>query len=175
MRCVLAKLAFLQLIDLGCKDEIAFGQPVDLMGPERDSDFPPGVIDIRMVTLLLGQVPHHSGKLQRLPKVPECERPLKMVPVDHLPVREHCGIAVQLLAGQGRHATSAWNAPLGGEICVLCRQAHRSLQDSESPAKYPRITSSRLFSEIRSSPNRVSLVRSTAFGGTRATLCLPAG
>src|SRR5712692_1152238 len=158
-----ASLASLQLIDLGCKDEIAFGQPIDLVGPERDPDFPPGEIDIWMMTLLLGQVPHHPGKLQRLPKVPEGERPLQVVPVDHLPVREHRGIAVQLLAGQGRHATSAWNAPLGGEICVLCIRTHRSLQESESPARYPRITSSRLFSEIRSSPNRVSL----AFGGTR--------
>ena len=37
-------------------DEIAFGQAVNLVGPQRDLDFAPGEQDVRVVPLLLGQL-----------------------------------------------------------------------------------------------------------------------
>ena len=50
--------ALSELIDLRRHDEIALRQTVYLVGPELDLDLAPRQIDIRMVTLLLGDLSH---------------------------------------------------------------------------------------------------------------------
>ena len=43
-----------QFVRFGRKDEIAFSQPIDFVGPDREFHPTPGEVNIRMVALRLG-------------------------------------------------------------------------------------------------------------------------
>src|SRR5690348_8404299 len=68
-----------ELVCFRRENEIAFGQPVDLMGPDRQFDFSPGEVDVRMVALGLRQFSHSVRKLQGFAKVFEFIFLLQMV------------------------------------------------------------------------------------------------
>src|SRR5437870_170759 len=67
------------------EDEVAFGEAVDLVGPNRDFDPAPGQVNVRMMTLLFGEFADLVGKGERLKKIFEREFLLQMMPVDDLP------------------------------------------------------------------------------------------
>jgi len=50
---VLGRVGSQQLIRLRCEDEIALGETIDLVGPDRDLDLAPGEVEVGMVVLLL--------------------------------------------------------------------------------------------------------------------------
>src|SRR5580704_18507047 len=77
----------LQSIDLRCHDEVALGQPVDLVGPQGDFRFAPGQQNIRMMSLRLGQCAYSIHKIQGLFEIGESESACNLALVDYLPLR----------------------------------------------------------------------------------------
>src|SRR5688500_11208708 len=76
-----------QPVGLRREDEVALGQAVDLVGPDLDDHLAPGEVEVGVVVLLLGQLAHAGGGVERLPEVREAELPLEVVLVDRPPVR----------------------------------------------------------------------------------------
>src|SRR5207249_10572145 len=58
-------------VHLGGHVEIAFGEPLDLMGPDLDLALPPGHVQVRMVPFLLRDRAYLVGELERLDEVLE--------------------------------------------------------------------------------------------------------
>src|SRR5229473_885132 len=77
--------AALQLIDFGGEDEIAFGQPVDLVRPGGDFCLPPGQKNVGVMPLFFGDLAHFVHKLKRLAKIRESKCPGDVMRVHHLP------------------------------------------------------------------------------------------
>ena len=73
------------MINLGGEDEIAFGQAVYFVGPERQFHFSPSQVNIGMMVLRLGQFADTIGELKRLAEVREFELLFEMVFVDNVP------------------------------------------------------------------------------------------
>src|SRR5580658_216704 len=76
-----------QLVDFGGKDEIAFGEAVDLVGPGGDFRFAPREQNIGMMSLLFGDGAHFVHERERLLEIGEREGARDVVPVDYLPLR----------------------------------------------------------------------------------------
>src|SRR6266568_3350581 len=74
-----------QSIDLRSHDEIAFGQTIDLVGPNRDFHSAPREINVGMMTLFLCQCADFVGKSQCFAEIFEGEILLQVMPVNHLP------------------------------------------------------------------------------------------
>ena len=64
---------FVELVDLGGKDEIALRQAVDLVRPGRDLDFSPGKEDVRVVPLPLRKLTYSIHKIECVAKVQKLE------------------------------------------------------------------------------------------------------
>src|ERR1700730_6097359 len=107
-------LSLLQLIDFRCKNEVAFGEPVDFMRPGSDFSLSPRQQNIRMVPLLFGNLPYLIDERQRLTKIRKRKFPRDVVTIHHLPLRHLLRKRLKFLACQRRHATSAWNTCLAG-------------------------------------------------------------
>src|SRR6185369_6820510 len=67
------------------ENKIAFRQSVDLVGPDNESDFPPGEMDIRMMPLGLGQLSDPVGEGKSRAKILEAEFLFQMVLGHHPP------------------------------------------------------------------------------------------
>lgn len=74
------------MVYFGRHDEVAFGQTVDFVGPNRNLDLTPGEQDIGVMALLFGKRTDPVYKIQGLPEVREGERAGDVVLVDDLPV-----------------------------------------------------------------------------------------
>src|SRR5438874_3185547 len=74
-------------VRLGGHVEIAFREPLDLMGPDLDRAFSPGHVQVRMVPLLLRDRADLVGELERLDEVLERIGPLQMSFGVQLPAR----------------------------------------------------------------------------------------
>lgn len=72
-------------ICLGSKNKIALGQTINLVGPNQDFDLSPGQMDVRVVPLLLGHLPHTDSESHRREEVIEFKLTLKMMTSDHFP------------------------------------------------------------------------------------------
>src|ERR1035437_7733949 len=68
-----------QPVNLCRHDEIALGQAVDLVGPQRDLGLAPCQQNVRMMSLLLGQSSHAIDELERLLEVGELELAVKVM------------------------------------------------------------------------------------------------
>src|SRR5688500_13639766 len=62
-------------LDLRGHDEVAFGQAVDLVGPEQYLHLTPANVQVRVVPLLLGDQRQRVDEINRLDEVFELERP----------------------------------------------------------------------------------------------------
>ncbi len=69
----------LKLINFRGEDEIAFGQAVDLVGPNLDFNFSPGEKNVGVVALLLRQLTDAVHKIECLAKVGKFESFREMV------------------------------------------------------------------------------------------------
>jgi len=58
----------MQQIDFGSKNKIAFGQAIDLVGPDPDFDLAPRQVQVRMMALLLGDRTHAVYEVQGRPE-----------------------------------------------------------------------------------------------------------
>src|SRR5687768_7182848 len=58
-----------QPVGLRREDEVALGQAVDLVRPDLDQYLAPGEVEVGVVVLLLGQLAHAGGEVERLPEV----------------------------------------------------------------------------------------------------------
>ena len=58
-----------KLVNLRGQDEIAFGEAVDFVSPNRDLDFPPTETKVRMVSLIFRELTDLIHKLQRFTEV----------------------------------------------------------------------------------------------------------
>jgi len=66
-------------------NEVAFGQAIDLVGPQSDLGLTPGQEDVGMMTLILGQLPNPVHKGERLFEIGELELPYEVVLIGDLP------------------------------------------------------------------------------------------
>src|SRR5207244_8076025 len=97
-------------VDLWREDESAFSQAGDLVGPDRDLGPAPAEADVRMVSLLLGEVADATDKLLRPAEVRKLVNPLQMMFIDRFPAVQLNKQVRDLLALQRRHATATRNA-----------------------------------------------------------------
>src|SRR5260370_31617579 len=96
---------------LGRHNQVAFGEAVNLVGPQRDFGLPPGKQDVGMVALLLSQGSDSIHKVQGLLEVRESEGAGDVVLVDHLPVARVGELLVDFgyfLALVGADPAPAW-------------------------------------------------------------------
>ena len=108
-------MRLLQPVDLRRHDEIAFGQTIDRMRPQRDLGFAPGEKYVGMVSLFLGNRSHTIHEVERGLEVGELERPGQMMFVDDLPIGNFFPQFFERCALQRRHSTPAGNAGLFGK------------------------------------------------------------
>ena len=107
-----SKTGLKRLIRLGRENEIAFCQTVDLVGPDLELHFSPCQKNIRVVSLLLGQVPHPVGEAESLNEIIELVLFFEMVPVHHPPTASHLAMELgQFFPLQGG------TTPLQGTHC----------------------------------------------------------
>jgi len=60
---------WLKFVDLCSEDEVALSEPIDLMRPDRDLRLSPTEANVRMMALLLRQIPDTVHKSLCFPKV----------------------------------------------------------------------------------------------------------
>src|ERR1051326_6970346 len=97
------------LLDLGRHDEVAFGQPVHFVRPERDLYLAPRQEYVRVMSLLLGEFANLVNEIKRLAEVREVVAPMQMMPVDDLPLRQLFLQPFQFRTLQSGHAATAWH------------------------------------------------------------------
>jgi hypothetical protein len=100
----------LQLINLCRQNEIAFGQPVNLMRPDFDADFAPGQVNVRMMILRFGQFTDAPGEIERLTEIRKGVILFEMVFVNHSPAFKLCVQPGNLFALQRRHSATTRHA-----------------------------------------------------------------
>jgi hypothetical protein len=64
-------LYLMQPVDFGSKNKIAFGQAVDLVGPNLDFNLPPRQVQVGMMPLLFGDGAHAVHEVQGRPEIGE--------------------------------------------------------------------------------------------------------
>jgi len=72
-------------VNLGGQDEIAFGEPVNGVSPDRDVDPSPCQEHVRMVSLVFGDLAYLIDEAQCLFEVGKLKHTLNMMFVDHAP------------------------------------------------------------------------------------------
>src|SRR5262249_49406759 len=98
------------------EDEVALGETVDLVRPDRHADLAPGEQNVRVMSLLLGEVTDLVGEGERRLEVGELEGLLEVVLVDHVPGGELGAVTVELGAFERGHAAAARHASFGSEV-----------------------------------------------------------
>ncbi len=109
-----------ELVDLGSHDEVALGEAVNLVRPDGNFDFSPGEEDVRMMTLLLGELADAVHKGEGAAKVGELEGFRDVVLFDDAPAVHLLLQSGERLAFERRDAASARDAGLG------CESGHSS-------------------------------------------------
>jgi len=98
----------IQSVNLRSHDEVAFGQTVDLVRPERDFHAAPGEINVRMMTLLFREFADFVGEGERFAKVFEGKVFLQVMAVYDLPMVAQLPLQLsQRLSLQGRNSAFA--------------------------------------------------------------------
>src|SRR5580704_5389592 len=103
-----------QPVNLRGHDEVALGEAVDLVRPERDFGFAPGQQNVGMMTLFFGERSYAIHEIERLLEVGEGEGASDVVLVDHAPPRNNFVQRLEFLALERRHAATARDAFLVG-------------------------------------------------------------
>lgn len=66
---LIREICGLQFVDLRREDEVALGQAIDLVRPDRDLRLSPPKTNIRVMSLLFREVPNTTHKCLRFPEV----------------------------------------------------------------------------------------------------------
>ena len=104
----------LEAIDLRGENKVAFGEPVNLVRPDRDPDLSPGQRDIRMMPLIFSKISDLIHKAQCRLEIRKGQLPLEMVVVNNLPVRNLTLQRTDLSCCQG------WYSAPAGDACFFC-------------------------------------------------------
>jgi len=122
----------IQSVNLRSHDEVAFGQTVDLVRPERDFHAAPGEINVRMMTLLFREFADFVGEGERFAKVFEGKVFLQVMAVYDLPMVAQLPLQLsQRLSLQGRNSAFARDT-------ILFRQfAHNIFNGRTETIIYP--------------------------------------
>ena len=102
------------MVDFGGHDEVAFGEAVDLVGPESDLGFAPGEEDVGVMALLFGEGSDQIYEGEGLGEVREFERAMDMVVVGDRPGWNVLVQGFEFVALERRDAAAAGNALLVG-------------------------------------------------------------
>jgi len=105
-----------ELVDLGCQDEIALRQTVDLVRPGRDLDFSPGKEDVWVVPLLLGKLTNAIYKLEGSAKVRKLEGLRDVMFFDDVPPVDLLLKYGEVLTLERGYPSPARNARLGRKV-----------------------------------------------------------
>jgi hypothetical protein len=98
-------------IGLRSQEKIRLRETVDLVRPDFDRAPPPRDVQVGVMTLLLGDVPHPIRERHRRSEVAKLERPQQVTGRIHRPTRlDLRQQALDSLSRQRRYATTARNA-----------------------------------------------------------------
>src|ERR687886_1571495 len=92
----------LDRVDLGRENEVALGEAVYLVRPDRNLDLAPAEADVGVMPLLLGKLAHLVDEAQSLTEVLEPENPPQVVLLDDLPFRDLSPEQVEFLSLERR-------------------------------------------------------------------------
>ena len=99
-----------ELVDFGRQDEVAFGEPIDFMGPDCDLGPTPTKADIGMMTLFFREIPDPVDKLLSLAKVSEAEGLCQVMLVYYFPSFQLHQQVGYLLSLKWRHTAATGDA-----------------------------------------------------------------
>src|ERR1700724_4326030 len=116
-RCRLrwAVVAGLKLVELRCKDEIAFSEAVDLVRPGGDLRLAPAQQNIRVMALRLRYLAHFIYESERGLEIGKRKRLRNVVFVDNLPSGHVLRQVLQFFTFQRRNAAAARDTGLSGQ------------------------------------------------------------
>jgi len=106
----------MQPVDLRRHDEIALGQAVDLVRPQRDLNFAPSQQDVGVMPLLFGNPADAIYEFQGLFEIRKSKLAVKIVFIGNRPVRNLLLQGIQFLAFQRRYAPFAGHTFLVSEL-----------------------------------------------------------
>ena len=109
----------IQAVNLRSHDEVAFGQAVDLVRPERDFHAAPGEINVRMMTLFFREFADLVGEVEGFAKVFEGKVFLEVMAVDDFPM-----VAQLPLQLRQRWSVQRRNSAFARDTCLFCQFAH---------------------------------------------------
>src|SRR5579864_4536495 len=99
-----------QLIHLCREYEVAFGQAVDFVGPQRQLYLSPRKVNVGMVVPLLGQFADAVREIKRSTEVLKIVFPLQVMPANDAPIAAQLSCHIfQLIACKWLNATFAGN------------------------------------------------------------------
>jgi hypothetical protein len=105
-------VGLIELVDLGCQDEIALRQAVDFVRPARNVHFSPSKEDVRVVALRLRKLANAVHEREGLAKVGKLKGFRDVMFFDNVPTVNLLFEGGKILAFQWRNTSSAWNACL---------------------------------------------------------------
>ncbi len=126
------ELSTMQAINLGRHNEIALGQAIDLVRPQRDLRLAPRQQNIRMMTLFLGQIPYSVHKLQSLFEIRKTKLAMNVMFLFNRPLGSLAMQLFQFFSRQWRNPAPAGNALLIGKLF-----AHKSLRIGQTLRSRP--------------------------------------
>lgn len=105
-----------QPVNLGCHNEIAFGQAVNLVGPQSDAHLAPSEQNIGMMAFLLRDLTDAIYKCERLLEIWKTKLAVEMMFVGDLPVRNLLVKSYQCSSLESRYTARAWHAFLVSKL-----------------------------------------------------------
>lgn len=97
-------------VDLRGHDEVALGETVDLMRPQRNLHFSPGKQKVRMMPLFLRQCANTVDELECLGEIGKLVFPSEVVLLNDVPLRNDLVQRRKLLPLKWRNSPAAGNA-----------------------------------------------------------------
>jgi len=109
-------VAGLKLVELRCKDEIAFSEAVDLVRPGGDLRLAPAQQNIRVMALRFRYLANFIYESERGLEIGKRKRLRNVVFVDDLPSGHLLRQVLQFLTFQRRNAAAARDTGLSGKV-----------------------------------------------------------
>jgi hypothetical protein len=86
----------INLIDLRRHNEVALGEPANLVGVDLHAHFPPGQAQIRMMTFLFGHRAHAVHEVEPRLEIGKQKALGEVMLLDNLPIRKLLGVWKQI-------------------------------------------------------------------------------
>ena len=110
------------LLNLGCQNEVALGEPVDLVGPDVNRSAAPGQVNVRVVSFGLSKFAYRIRESECGYEIREPKLAPQVMSVHDLPIGvQESQEAVPFACRKWRYSTPAGNTGLCSEIHYLIR------------------------------------------------------